>query len=277
VPAGGISTVSSAPASAPLTVQAAPEPAAPWPVAAAPVAAPRPAVDAFINLGAGPYPEAGVITTGNAQPWYNSPQITGLFGGPPTAQQQSDFASAVLQRVEQTFQLSGVPVRLTTDPSVTAAHTLSLVSNTAPKLDPVAIGMTDVGGSGFSFIDQEAKSAQTLDQLQWIVAHNIAHELMLAFGVPENHDQTGNFIDARNASWAMMTSPTSTFSAGATQALLASNFDSATGAQGAQDIGPQPVPEPAAWVLWAFGLGAVLLCTRTKRGRVRRHDTPSVV
>ena len=31
-------------------------------------------VDAFINLGTGPYPLAGDITTGNAQPWYDSSQ-----------------------------------------------------------------------------------------------------------------------------------------------------------------------------------------------------------
>ena len=67
--------------------------------------------------------------------------------------------------------------------------------------------MTHMGGSGFSFIDQEAKSAQSLDQLEWIVAHNVSHELMLAFGVGENYDQTGNYIDARNANWSMMVAP----------------------------------------------------------------------
>ena len=51
--------------------------------------------------------------------------------------------------------------------------------------------MTQVGGNGFSFIDQIAPSAHSLDQLEWIVAHNISHELMLAFGVPEKlrHDR----------------------------------------------------------------------------------------
>ena len=59
--------------------------------------------------------------------------------------------------------------------------------------------MTYLGGNGFDFIDQAAKSAQSVDQLEWIVAHNVCHELMLAFGVPEVHDKTGNFLDAEMA------------------------------------------------------------------------------
>src|SRR5690348_16205375 len=55
------------------------------PASPAPPAAP---VAAYINLGAGPYPLASQITTGNAQPWYNSSQISSFFGGQPTAQQQ---------------------------------------------------------------------------------------------------------------------------------------------------------------------------------------------
>ena len=34
-----------------------------------------------------------------------------------------------------------------------------------------------------------------------MVAHNVCHELMLAFGVPEVYDNTGNFIDATIANW----------------------------------------------------------------------------
>ena len=52
---------------------------------------PPPGRNAFINLGAGPYPLASQITTGNAQPWYNSSQISSFFGGQPTAQQQAAF------------------------------------------------------------------------------------------------------------------------------------------------------------------------------------------
>ena len=176
-------------------------------------------VDAFINLGNGPYPLQSTITTGNAQPWYSSSQISSLFGGQPTSQQIQSFDNTILQRVQQTFSQSGVNVTLTDNPSVAALHTLSLVSNTSAASLPTAIGMTQVGGSGFSFIDHIASSAQSLDQLEWIVAHNISHELMLAFGVPENYDTTGNFVDSRMANWAMMVSPTSTFSPAAAQAL----------------------------------------------------------
>jgi hypothetical protein len=212
--------------------------------------------DAFINLGAGPYPEAGVITTGNAQAWYNSSQITSFFGGQPTSQQQAAFSSAILQRVEQTFQLSGVSVNLTTNPSVSAAHTLSVVSNTSAALLPAALGMTDVGGNGFSFIDQGAKSAQSLDQLEWIVAHNVSHELMLAFGVGENYDQTGNYIDARNANLSMMTNPSATFSQAAAnalnQAIAAQDSGNATAGQLAQVLEAQTVPEPSSIALWGL-------------------------
>ena len=77
------------------------------------------------------YADASTLTSGNAQPWYNSPQVANLFGGTPTAQQQQAFDDAILQRVEQAYQLSGVPITLTADPNVPAAHMLSVVS----KLD----------------------------------------------------------------------------------------------------------------------------------------------
>ena len=242
----------------PATV-VAPTPA----VAAAPSAAP--VANANLNLGSGPYPLASTITTGTAQPWFNSSQISSFFGGQPTAQQISSFENVVLQRVEQTFQQSGVPVTLTLNSTGPAAHTLSLVSNTTSNTTPGVIGMTQIGASGFSFIDQEAKSAQTLDQLQWIVAHNLSHELMLSFGVGENYDQTGNYIDARNATWSMMVSPNATFSQAAAQALqaaLSSSSTGTTGIQGAQVINGQTVPEPTTVACWLTGLSAAALMRR---------------
>ncbi|MGO9811853.1 MAG: hypothetical protein ACLP53_13905 [Isosphaeraceae bacterium] len=222
--------------------------------------------NANLNLGAGPYPLDSTITTGNTQPWYNSSQIASFFGGQPSAQQVASFDNVVMQRVEQTFQLSGLPLTLTLNSTDPAAHTLSLVSNTTSNTTPGVIGMTQVGGSGFSFIDQEAKSAQTLDQLQWIVAHNISHELMLAFGVGENYDQTGNYIDARNANWAMMVDPNATFSQAAAEALQAalssSNSTGTTGVQDAQVIGPQAVPEPTTMACWLAGLSAAAVMRR---------------
>ncbi len=222
--------------------------------------------NANLNLGPGPYPLDSTITTGNAQPWYNSSQIASFFGGQPSAQQVASFDNVVMQRVEQTFQLSGLPLTLTLNSTAPAAHTLSLVSNTTSNTTPGVIGMTQVGGSGFSFIDQEAKFAQSLDQLQWIVAHNISHELMLAFGVGENYDQTGNYIDARNANWAMMVNPNATFSQAAAQALQAalssSNSTGTTGVQDAQVIGSQAVPEPTTMACWLAGLSAAAVMRR---------------
>ncbi|HWE36570.1 MAG TPA: hypothetical protein VG406_08390, partial [Isosphaeraceae bacterium] len=238
---------------------------------AAPAAAATPPPDAFVNLGVGPYPEAALITSGGAQPWYNSTQISGFFGGTPTTQQQSDFAKAVMQHVEQTFSASGVAVTLSDTPGVTAPHTLSLVSNTVPTALPTAVGMTDVGANGFSFIDQEAKSAANLDQLAWIVAHNISHELMLAFGVGENYDTTGNYVDARNANLAMMIDPSSTFSPAAAAALnQAIAAEEAAGTTAAQVLGAQTVPEPgtaAVWVVALLGFEAVRCRAKVRDGR----------
>jgi hypothetical protein len=264
----------STPAAAPSSVQANPivtNVATPPAPSSAPAAPPPPPIyDARINLGAGPYPDDSLITTGGTQPWYQSGLLPRLFGGTPGAQQQADFDNAVLQRVEQTFRLSGVPITLTDDPNAPAAHTLSVVSNTSSRLLGNAIGMTELGGSGFSFIDRIAPSAQSLDQLEWIVAHNVSHELMLAFGVGEKYDQSGNYIDATTASWGMITSPNATFSPGAAQALLSQNFllssDPAAG-QGAQLEGPQPVPEPGTVALW--GLVVLAVALRGAAGRLK--------
>jgi hypothetical protein len=263
---------------APISVVANAPVMQPQPVATPAISAAPPSsgpVDAFINLGNGPYPLQNAITTGNAQPWYNSSEITSLFGGQPNTQQIQSFDNAILARVQQTFSLSGVSVTLTDNPNVAALHTLSLVSNTASASLSSAIGMTQVGGSGFSFIDKSAPSAQSVDQLEWIVAHNISHELMLAFGVPENYDQTGNYIDSKVANWAMMVSPTSTFSAAAaqalTQALTAQNASAsaASMALGAQTINSSEstVPEPATIIIWALA-GAALFVTGHRRSRV---------
>jgi hypothetical protein len=261
-------------ASAPLVASPAPfsAAAAASPVLAAPIQPPTSstAVDAFVNLGTGPYPNAGLITTGNAQAWYQSPKITSLFGGQPTPQQVSNFDNTVIQRIEHTFQQSGVPIALTTDPNVPTAHTLSLVSNTVSNALPTAIGMTQLGGSGFSFIDQIAPSAQSVDQLEWIIAHNISHELMLAFGVGENYDKSGRFIDARDANFAMMVDPNASFSQGAAQALLSTDLSASNASvgggftQAAQVFGAKPVPEPATMIVWAAGLSAGVLYRRKR-------------
>jgi len=221
--------------------------------------------DAFINLGTSAYADAGSLTTGNAQPWYANRSVDALFGAFPNAQQRDAFNATVLQRVGQSFRQSGISINLTNDPNATAAHTLSVVSNTANPTSGQVIGMTYLGGNGFHYIDQSVKSARSLDQLEWIVAHNVSHELMLAFGVPEVHDASGNFIDARNASWQMMVSPNARFSTDATSDLLSRNFgliDSSPLLMGAQVLETQPVPEPATLALWALGSVALLVARK---------------
>jgi hypothetical protein len=90
---------------------------------------------------------------------------------------------------------------------------------------------------------------------------------MLAFGVGENYDQSGNYIDARNANFAMMVSPTASFSAAAAQALLSWNIASPTTTTlGAQELNVQPVPEPATVLLWAAAAAGAILVHR-KRSR----------
>jgi hypothetical protein len=268
---GGVGPVALTPSfatsSAPVSNQAlmASSSVAPAPAASSTSSA---AYDAYINLGTGPYPNASLLTTGGSQPWYNSSAVASLYGGQPNAQQQADFTNTVLQRVQQTFQQSGVPVNLTTNPNANAAHTLSVVSNTTSTWGPV-LGLTDIGSNGFSFVDQAAKSSQNVSQLEWLVAHNVAHELMLAFGVPENYDKSGNFIDSPVANTSMMLNPNASFSQSAAQALLAANFQNNDGSipsMGAQVVGPQPVPEPTTMALWV--LAGVAVVARKSRSRV---------
>lgn len=220
-------------------------------------------------MGQGPYPSSTQLTTGGAQPWYDSPVVTQLFGGMPNAQQRADFTNTILQRVEQTYRQSGIAVNLTTDPNTPAAHTLSVVSSTTYGPNQNVAGITNEGGDGISFIDKLA-GAQSVDQLEWLVAHNVAHELMHAFGV-DHHDKTGNFIDAAVTSWSTMIDPQAQFSPAAVQDLLSKNFQANNlnplGAN-AQLIGAS-VPEPASVVLWMLLGTAIALRVR----RIRRRPT----
>jgi hypothetical protein len=90
---------------------------------------------------------------------------------------------------------------------------------------------------------------------------------MLAFGVKENYDQTGQFLDARNALWSMMSNPSATFSPDAIKALntaLAQDTGSTVGDQAAQVLATHPVPEPATVALWVVGSMAFLLHRRAR-------------
>jgi hypothetical protein len=232
--------------------------------------------NAFINMGTGPFPEANTLTTGGAQPWYDSPAVQTVFGGTPTLQQQTSFENAVLQDVQSTYHLSGINLNVTLDPSVPAAHTISVVSGTTYPSNAGVIGITDVGNNGFSFIDnlKYAQAGQITD-LEWALAHNISHELMHAFGVAVHHDQTGQYLDTASATWSLLTNPNSIFSPAAVadiQAHLSGAVSaSGTGAEvidGDQKILAQPVPEPSTIALWALGaIGVVVRYRRDPTGR----------
>jgi len=130
--------------------------------------------------------------------------------------------------------------------------------------------MTNIGGNGFHFLDNSAGHANSVDQLEWIVAHNVAHELMLAFGVPEVHDQTGQYIDSTAGTMALFLNPNATFSSGAIQDLLSRDFkqsgESALSPE-AQMIDGTPVPEPATYAMWVLGAIAIAGAHRARSRR----------
>lgn len=236
-----------------------------------PSSAPK-SVDAFINLGTSGYSEAPVLTTGTAQPWYLSPAAAQAFGHTPSPAEQSAFAAQVLADVNTTYALAGLSPQITTNPTVPADHTISVVSGLSYAGNPAAIGITDVGHDGFGFIDK-LKYANTPDQLAWTVAHNVAHELMHAFGVGIHPDQTGQYLDAASATWNLLADPNAGFSPTAAKLIAATHFgpvvsaaltSGGTGRQidGGQEI--MTVPEPSTVAAWsAVTLGG--LCLRRLR------------
>jgi hypothetical protein len=249
---------------------AAPQFSTPAPSVSSP---PSSTYNAFINMGTGAYPEANFLTTGGAQPWYNSPVVQTVFGGTPTLQQQTSFENAVLQDVQTTYHLSGINLNVTLDPNASAAHTISVVSGTSYPSNPGVIGITDVGNNGFSFIDnlKDAQAGQ-INDLEWALAHNISHELMHALGVAVHHDQTGQYLDAASASWSLLTNPSTVFSSAAVTDIQ-SHLNGAAGATGTgaelidgdQEILPQPIPEPSTITVWVLGaVGTVIVRYRRK-------------
>jgi hypothetical protein len=239
--------------------------------------------DAYLNFGTSAYPEQSVLTVGNAQPWYDSPSVTQVYGGVPNAQQQQSFINGVMADVNKTFQASGLTgsnaVSLTTDPNAGALHTMSVVSGLSYAPNPNAIGITDVGNNGFSFIDK-LNYASTPEDLEWAVAHNMAHELMHAFGVAVHHDQTGQYLDAASASWSLLTSPDASLSPAAVQDIIAHDIgrnggvgSSGVGGEGLNIDGDEeiltPVPEPSTVALWGLAATALILHRRRRSQRRR--------
>ncbi len=249
-----------------------------------------PVVDAYINMSAGGFANAGSLTTGSTQPWYDSPSVISAFGGTPNSTQQANFVANVLTNVQQTFRNSGLDISLTSDTNVPAKHMLSVVSGASYPSNTGAIGITTVGGDGFSFIDK-LSYAENADQLALAVAHNVSHELMHALGVGTHPDSTGDYLDAATANWSLLTDPNTKFSPEAVELIKSATSGSSLGTAvslGLQEIsnhglacscqcckfpggavieGEQileaPVPEPATIAVWSFSaLGAIFMMRR---------------
>jgi hypothetical protein len=232
--------------------------------------------DAFINFGSGPFPEASNLTTGHPQSFLNSPAFTGLFGSHgPSSRDVTDFESKVLSTVQQTYNAAGLPIHLTSDPGVAAAHTMSVVSNASNPQSPGAIGITDVGNNGFSFIDKFS-GASNPNQLATAIGHNVAHELMHAFGLANHPETNGPYVDAAATTYSNLADPNTDFSPAAAALLSTLNFQatgqsitSGTGAQkldGDQMLIPEvsPVPEPSTIALWTLAGVAGIAYRRRK-------------
>lgn len=257
-------------------VSPAPEPT-PAPLVTIPAStAPTFDYDALLNFSDGPYAQASLLTTGNAQPWYNSPVVQNLYGGIPDVATREAFTQSVLGKVESTYARHGLDLSLTTDPNASSAHSMSVVSGTSYGPNSNAIGITDMGNDGFTFIDKLTYPTST-DQLEWAVANNISHELMHAFNV-EHHSTDGGSLDAAVANWDMLISPEASFGAEAVADLASQDFETRfapAGLYAAQStngiLAANPVPEPSTIALWGLlGVIGVAARRRTLRSRAGR-------
>lgn len=222
--------------------------------------------DALINMGTGPYSMSDQLLTGTPQSWYQSPVVQSIYGGVPSADQQKRFEQEVLQKVQQTYAQSGINVNLTLDPNANAARTISVVSGASFDSIKDAAGITYDNSNGFSFIDK-LNGAKNLNELEWAVAHTVAHELMHSFGV-DHHDSSGEFLDGAIANWDLLLDPNTKFSSAAVSDIqynlsagLSNNNNSAVFGYLSHTIhqaealilAPPPVPEPATVAIWVAG------------------------
>ncbi len=240
-------------------------------------------------MGSGDFPSSSRLAAGDPQPWYTSSVVTQFFNGQePDTNARAQFTQDVLNRVEQTYLQSGLDISLTDDPKVSAAHTLSVVSDSYFPGNSRAIGVADLKGDGFTFID-EFTPAKSLDTLAWAIAKNVAHELMHTFG-GEHHDTSGKYLDAGVLSWDVLLKPEVTVFSPQSVAELASldfqaqsdfralGFQGAEGhvhhcqcghpghCQGTTAMMQQTVPEPTTVALWTLGAVGIMIVGR------RRHQ-----
>jgi hypothetical protein len=109
------------------------------------------------------------------------------------------------------------------------------------------------------------------------VAHNVAHELLHAWGMGDHPDKSGAYLDSATASWSLLLDPNATFSPAAIQAFLegdselAERYGMGLAAQllaGDGPISPQPVPEPSTVAFWSCAAIAVVLQRRWPSERI---------
>ena len=236
--------------------------------------APAERADAFLNFGDGPYPAADRLIGGEPGPWHESEVVADILGGrAPSASEQSSFADEVLTMVDDAFAAGKLDVDLTTTPG-SAAHTLSIVSGAYYPDNPEAIGIADIGGDGFTLIDN-FENVDSIDDLKVAVANNVSHELMHVFGVG-HHDDSGGVIDSARPDWSVLTDENAAFSAEAVAELAAVDFqdrwDDDLRTAGLQTTAhlhdaeaTHVTPEPTTVALWAF---ALVGCAWTSRGRL---------
>jgi hypothetical protein len=272
-------TVAAPPSKPTRAATSAPRPRA-TPPAPPTISRPEPA-DAFLNFSDGPFPAADSLAEGDPVAWYRSPVVTELLGRAPSTQEKEGFKAEVLAKVESSFRKSGIDVDLTTEAGP-AAHTLSVVSGALGKGNPEAIGIADIGGDGFTFLDNfETDAIDSIDDLETAVANNVSHELMHTFGL-DFHDDSGETIDSGTIRWDLLTDEDLSFSEDAVALLSSADFQrrwddlTLAGAQMASHghgcschpNGAHATPEPATLAMWGITLAGVAWSGRRwRRGR----------
>lgn len=275
-----------APASVPAPVQmAAASASAPLVISAPPVAVPATPYDAFVNFGSAPFSGLGTLATGTAQSWFASDAVTKAYGGATTSQQAQDFSTAVIGRVASTFAQSGLDIRVTGDPNAPSSHMLSVASGLSASSNPDAVGVATIGKDGFSFIDKLGY-ATSPDELEWAVAHNVAHELMHAFGGTHHTAADGKNLDAAVSDWSVLIDPNTKFSAESVAEMtrnLRQGGLLATGGASHEMVHPPgcscaqcqllhingvPVPEPTTIAVWG-ALAGIAGLVRARRRAAR--------